>query len=244
MPWSLLGYGSDSYTKDGHWPCPTYFSSSPRSLSSLSWSYFRKNMNSGQCANTLNQMKQSKRSSSSLHQFRWRFVDLSQFAFTTVLLYHTAIYCTKFSILAFYAKLFPTTAHILRTLCSITIGYTIACYFCAILLAIFWCGLPVTRNFEIGPGACTVWNYTLFKVNFAMNISSDIFSETPPFRQEHDACWRLPSLLTTFPIAIDSQLSQTPSCRTLRDVRTRLDHDGRECLPMHRLAEECIYSLM
>jgi hypothetical protein len=144
-----------------------------------------------------------------------------------VLLYHTAVYCTKFSILAFYAKLFPTTARMLRTLCYITIGYTITCYVCAMLLAIFWCGFQVSRNFEIGPGACTVWNYTLFKVNFAMNISSDIFSTS-----QATSSWVLfyadkyNSLSTTFPPTLDSQFGQTSGCCALCDFRTRLDHNG------------------
>ncbi|KAF2425268.1 hypothetical protein EJ08DRAFT_405202 [Tothia fuscella] len=107
--------------------------------------------------------------------------EIKKYAFPTVLLYHTAVYFTKFSILAFYAKLFPETARGLRFACKFTIAYTALCYFCAIFLTIFWCGAQVSRNFETGPGACTVWSYTLFKINFALNISSDLLIFVLPF---------------------------------------------------------------
>jgi hypothetical protein len=107
---------------------------------------------------------------------RSMLTNRAQYAFTTVLLYHTAIYSTKFSILAFYAKLFPPTSRGLRIGCFLAIAYTLACYLVAIFLTIFWCGPRISRSFETGEGACTVWSVTLFKVNFAMNISSDILS--------------------------------------------------------------------
>jgi hypothetical protein len=113
-----------------------------------------------------------------LHYVPWReILNWGQFAFTTVLLYHTAIYSTKFSILAFYAKLFPPTSQGLRIGCYAAIVYTACCYMVALFLAMFWCGPNVSRNFETGPGACTVWSYALFKINFSLNISSDILSK-------------------------------------------------------------------
>jgi len=59
--------------------------------------------------------------------------------------------------------------------------YTASCYLVAMFLAIFWCGPNVTRNWQVGPHACTVWSFTLFKVNFALNLSSDILIFVLPF---------------------------------------------------------------
>lgn len=104
--------------------------------------------------------------------------DNSQLSFITILGYHTATYFTKFSILAFYSNLFPAGSPNLRKICYAVIAYTICCYATAMFLAIFWCGSKPNRNWAPGNTGCSLWDYTLFKTNFALNISSDLASET------------------------------------------------------------------
>ncbi|TLD37251.1 hypothetical protein E2P81_ATG04063 [Venturia nashicola] len=100
--------------------------------------------------------------------------QVKQLSFLTILGYHTATYFTKFSILAFYSNLFPAGSPKLRGVCVAITVFTICCYTTAMLLAIFWCGPRPARNWEPGDKKCSLWDYTLFKTNFALNISSDI----------------------------------------------------------------------
>jgi hypothetical protein len=107
--------------------------------------------------------------------------EVKKLSFITVLGYHTAIYFTKFSILAFYSNLFPSSSPRLRKMCYAVIGYTILSYITAMFLAIFWCGSRPSRHWDDGSSGCSLWDYKLFKINFAMNISSDVFIFLLPF---------------------------------------------------------------
>jgi hypothetical protein len=102
-----------------------------------------------------------------------------QLSFITILGYHTATYFTKFSILAFYSNLFPASSPKLRKVCYTVIGYAICSYITAMFLAVFWCGSDPSRNWAPGNTGCSLWDYKLFKANFALNLSSDVFSMVP-----------------------------------------------------------------
>ncbi|KAF2398388.1 hypothetical protein EJ06DRAFT_532137 [Trichodelitschia bisporula] len=110
---------------------------------------------------------------------------IRKLAYTTVPLYATGIYCTKFSILAFYAKLFPGSLPKLRKACRIVMVYCACCYFVAVFLAVFWCGPNVSRNWAPSKNpsrkACSVYDHRLFKISFAMNISTDLLIFVLPF---------------------------------------------------------------
>lgn len=113
-----------------------------------------------------------------------------QLSFITVLGYHTATYFTKFSILAFYSNLFPAGSPKLRKVCVAITAYTACCYITAMFLAIFWCGSKPSRNWEPSEKGCSLWDYTLFKTDFALNISSDILSmPAPPFQYKLDSSY-------------------------------------------------------
>ncbi|KAE9966677.1 hypothetical protein EG328_008778 [Venturia inaequalis] len=107
--------------------------------------------------------------------------QVKKLSFVTILGYHTATYFTKFSILAFYSNLFPTGSPKLRKVLFVVTVYTICCYIAAMLLAVFWCGSRPSRNWEPGNIGCSLWDYTLFKTDFALNISSDILIFALPF---------------------------------------------------------------
>lgn len=98
----------------------------------------------------------------------------------TVLLYDTALYFLKFSILSFYLKLFPAGMVGLRKILHVTIVLTIFCNLTAIFMAIFWCGADVSRHFDV-KGHCSFWDENLFLGDWIMNMISDVIILVLPF---------------------------------------------------------------
>jgi hypothetical protein len=97
-------------------------------------------------------------------------------------LYDTCLYVLKFGILAFYLKLFPVGMKNLRRCLYATMVFTVLSGLIAVLMAIFWCGFRVTRQFDIEDAErCSFWNVNLVLGDWIMNILSDIFIFALPF---------------------------------------------------------------
>jgi hypothetical protein len=171
---------------------------------------------------------------------------ISQLSFFTILGYHTATYFTKFSILAFYSNLFPASSPKLRKVCYAVIGYTICSYITAMFLAIFWCGSKPSRNWAPGKNGCSLWDYTLFKTNFALNLSSDIFSTTkiPAQKDLRKTDGLHYSLRSSFPCVSHPHVVYTPSHCSLRYLRSWLDHNCRQHWTVHGTASKCLCSTL
>jgi hypothetical protein len=107
-----------------------------------------------------------------------------QYSFATVILYDTSLYFLKFSILAFYFKLFPASSTKLRNALLIVTVYTVACSLIALFMALFWCGLDISVHLKASlPGRkhCSLWSKKLFTVDWVLNITSDILILLLPF---------------------------------------------------------------
>jgi hypothetical protein len=105
-----------------------------------------------------------------------------QYSFATVLLYDTSLYFLKFSILAFYFKLFPVTSIKLRNGLFVVTTYTVACSLAAFFMALFWCGFDVSINWKANQHhKCTFWSLGLFTADWVLNITSDILILGLPF---------------------------------------------------------------
>ncbi|KAF1986944.1 hypothetical protein K402DRAFT_420602 [Aulographum hederae CBS 113979] len=98
-------------------------------------------------------------------------------AYASVIFYDLGVYFPKLSILAFYYGLFPPAVPRLRmTLHCLTV-YICASFIVVIMLALCWCGADISENWNPTqiPPKCTIFNKTLFNVDWAFNISSDVY---------------------------------------------------------------------
>jgi hypothetical protein len=104
--------------------------------------------------------------------------------FGTVILYDTSLYFLKFSVLWFYHLLFPIGPSKLRLTLYLGGTITVACFFTATFMAIFWCGTNVSQHWqwdENGISTCSFSNKQLFVADWAMNIGTDVVILLLPF---------------------------------------------------------------
>jgi hypothetical protein len=107
----------------------------------------------------------------------------SKLSFAAVLLYDTCIYVLKFGFLAFYLKLFPVGMVKLRRALYATIVLTGLSGLIAVLMAIFWCGPNISKQFDVTNVAegCSYWNENLVLGDWIMNFLSDVLIFALPF---------------------------------------------------------------
>jgi len=87
------------------------------------------------------------------------------------------MYFPKFTILALYFELFPSTMPKLRMSLYITTAFTVICSFTTLGLITFYCK-NVTDNWSTEPGKCSSFNSLLvLQIDWAMNFSSDVASK-------------------------------------------------------------------
>lgn len=103
-----------------------------------------------------------------------------QLSFTTVLLYDSSLYILKFSILSFFNSIIPKGLSKLRIALYVCTAITVSFSITAPLLAVFWCGTEVSKNFTT-TSKCTFWNTRLFEVDWIMNMISDVLILILPF---------------------------------------------------------------
>lgn len=103
---------------------------------------------------------------------------LLQVQFAGNAFYDTGIYLPKIAVLALYFKLFPPTMPWLRRVLYAVTGFNVAAMVATFCLDTFWCGGHVAVNWSLEEGACSAFDSeTLFRIDWALNISSDVLSE-------------------------------------------------------------------
>lgn len=81
--------------------------------------------------------------------------------------------------LAFYWGVFPANRPILRKAMYVVTAYVCCAYMTVLFSDTFYCGVPVSVQWSQEEGACSVfYAETPFYFNFAMNLSSYIFSKS------------------------------------------------------------------
>lgn len=115
--------------------------------------------------------------------FRSKCTDvLRQVQFAGNYFYDTGIYLPKLAILALYNRLFPPTMPWLRKLLYAVSTFTVLAMITTCFLDTFWCGGQVSVNWSLDDDACSTFNSkVVFRVDWVMNIATDVFSEFPVF---------------------------------------------------------------
>jgi hypothetical protein len=91
------------------------------------------------------------------------------------------LFAPKASLLAFYFHLFPDAYRPQRIALYIITAYISAAFLVTACMDTFGC-LPISDNWSMTAKACTVWNsFTVYYVNFGLNLSSDILVFGLPF---------------------------------------------------------------
>lgn len=103
-----------------------------------------------------------------------------QIAFAGNYFYDVGLYFPKLSIITIYHKLFPPSTISLQMriwLYALSL-YTVAACITTFCVDTFWCAPNIASNWSMDEGACSSFNSnTLFQLNWALNVSSDILSE-------------------------------------------------------------------
>ncbi|OCK86355.1 hypothetical protein K432DRAFT_438617 [Lepidopterella palustris CBS 459.81] len=109
-------------------------------------------------------------------------VSLHKISFASDYFYDVGLYLPKFSMLAFYYRLFPPTLPNLRIALKIVILYVTSCCMATIFMDTFWCGSTVSINWSLTNETCNVFtNMDLFVADWTLNITSDVLIFGLPF---------------------------------------------------------------
>ncbi|KAI9162779.1 ATP-dependent RNA helicase eIF4A [Paramyrothecium foliicola] len=96
--------------------------------------------------------------------------------FATTLIFDLGFFLARFSLLAFYHKLFPISESQSRRLLWIVVAYNIAGFLTTGFVDIFWCGLNVSQNWSSSESACSVSGDPVSSyIVWPINISAEIF---------------------------------------------------------------------
>jgi hypothetical protein len=105
-------------------------------------------------------------------------VALSKVSFASNYFYDVGMCFPKLSMLAFYWNSFPKTQPVLRKAVYAVTAYVCTAYMIILWTDTFYCGTPVSVQWSQEEGACSVFYATTpFYFNFAMDLSSYVFSE-------------------------------------------------------------------
>ncbi|EAT76514.1 hypothetical protein HBI56_230980 [Parastagonospora nodorum] len=115
-----------------------------------------------------------------------QLIALKKVQFAGNAFYDTGIYLPKLAILALYFRLVPVTMPWLRkalyAISTLTVGAMISTFF----LDTFWCGRDPSPNWSVEEGSCSTFtSKEVFRIDWAMNITSDVFIFMLPFPLLH-----------------------------------------------------------
>ena len=118
--------------------------------------------------------------------------------------YDYGMYFPKFTILALYFELFPSTMPKLRMSLYITTAFTVMCSCTTLGLITLFCK-NVTDNWSTEPGKCSSFNSLLvLQIDWVMNFSSDVASKSRRSSKSRLLC-------TNFSTNTTPQSSPSPS---------------------------------
>lgn len=108
-------------------------------------------------------------------------ITLMKVSFAGNYFYDTGVYFPKLALLALYFKLIPKTLPLLRKALYGTTALTGSFMITTCFLDTFWCGANVSVNWEIDGGCSTFDSKAVFRIDWAMNIVSDVLVFVLPF---------------------------------------------------------------
>ncbi|EPE34168.1 hypothetical protein GLAREA_07181 [Glarea lozoyensis ATCC 20868] len=109
-------------------------------------------------------------------------IKLRKIAFAGNYFYDTCIYFPKFSILALYSRLIPSTMPRLRIALWVVSGFVVVCCLTTCFSDTFWCGANVASNWSLADGACVAFDSLhLFNLDWSLNFISDVLIFALPF---------------------------------------------------------------
>lgn len=117
----------------------------------------------------------------------------------------------------------------LRKVLYLVSGFTLASMVTTCFLDTFYCGRDVSVNWSLDAEACSTFNSKLvFRIDWAMNITTDALSELPSYLKDDAGLTLLNSLYTSFP-STPSAAAQSPTNLGLdRHILPWSDHDRCE----------------
>ncbi|KAF4956897.1 hypothetical protein FGADI_3500 [Fusarium gaditjirri] len=108
-------------------------------------------------------------------------ITLLKVSFAGNYFYDTGVYFPKLALLALYFKLIPQTLPLLRKFLYGVTALTGSFMLTTCFLDTFWCGPKVSVNWEIDGGCSTFDSMTVFRIDWAMNLISDMLIFALPF---------------------------------------------------------------
>ncbi|CAF3478201.1 unnamed protein product [Fusarium graminearum] len=108
-------------------------------------------------------------------------VALAKISFAGNYFYDTGIYLPKLALLALYFKLIPQTLPMLRKALYASTALTGTFMVTTCFLDTFWCGANVAVNWDPEGGCSTFESKTVFRIDWGMNLVSDILVFLLPF---------------------------------------------------------------
>ncbi|KAF7443308.1 hypothetical protein A1F94_012602 [Pyrenophora tritici-repentis] len=109
-------------------------------------------------------------------------IALKKVQFAGNAFYDTGIYWPKLAILALYFRLIPKTMPTLRKVLYVVSTFTLCAMVTTFFLDTFWCGRQVSLNWSPDEGACNTFSSKeVFRIDWALNVSSDLFIFALPF---------------------------------------------------------------
>lgn len=89
------------------------------------------------------------------------------------------MYFGKFSILAFYFHLIPSTLPRLRIFLYLVTGLTVCCSMTSFFVDTFWCGPNVALLWQSDPSCSAFNSMQLVSINWSMNFVTEVLSMFP-----------------------------------------------------------------
>ncbi|KAE8828224.1 hypothetical protein P3342_008712 [Pyrenophora teres f. teres] len=133
-------------------------------------------------------------------------IALKKVQFAGNAFYDTGIYWPKLAILALYFRLMPKTMPTLRKMLYVVSTFTVCAMVTTFFLDTFWCGRRVSVNWSPEEGACNTFNSKeVFRIDWSLNVSSDLFIFALPFPLLHQLQLRrrqIWGLVLTFSLGI------------------------------------------
>ncbi|KAH7171630.1 archaeal flagellin N-terminal-like domain-containing protein [Fusarium sp. MPI-SDFR-AT-0072] len=108
-------------------------------------------------------------------------ITLMKVSFAGNYFYDTGVYFPKLALLALYFKLIPQTLPLLRKFLYGVTALTGSFMLTTCFLDTFWCGSNVSVNWEIDGECSTFDSKTVFRIDWVMNLISDMLVFALPF---------------------------------------------------------------
>ncbi|KAH7267826.1 archaeal flagellin N-terminal-like domain-containing protein [Fusarium redolens] len=108
-------------------------------------------------------------------------ITLMKVSFAGNYFYDTGVYFPKLALLALYFKLIPQTLPVLRKFLYGVTALTGSFMLTTCFLDTFWCGSNVSVNWEIDGECSTFDSKTVFRIDWVMNLISDMLVFALPF---------------------------------------------------------------